>query len=652
MMSEEMPTSWKSLASSASSRLKGYVAQKDLRARNITLQRRLGVDTENGQSWKEWAGQKISNINKLSYNGSPGTEKIALFPGWAARRYLSDNHEKEGPFEVDVYISGFASVHRSQESASRSQKAFMSLAKSFASLPKLESEGRAEGSSGLASASTEELLGTIKLPPRPQDITEEFEVEALERQFQRLNQSQPSVDLSSLPSRSSSYDVQPPADRDSMTKLSGDLRKFHANLEARLQPFWSSVLANRLVNICLFPKPLNALDDPMSNGPIASQDVPTAADGSFQMRFTIRWEDMCQHPGALHIAFGESNVEHELIVAARLLPPPSPPSTSTAMDFVVPKPVSPIVTARIPLTHCPIRVISDIDDTIKHSDVPGGARSVFRNVFVKDLDDLVIPGMGQWYTRMWNKGVRFHYVSNGPFELLPVLGDFLNIAHLPPGSIKLKSYAGRSLFSGLLSAPAARKRNAVLDILDSFPHSRFILIGDTGEQDMELYAEFASQRPEQILAVFIRHAHNGEPLEDPTGSHPTGEIELRSAPPAYGTESGTMRASRRSTSGTYSTMYAVRTPTTSRKESSQANSDYFAYPLTDEPDSIAEKESSGSGSYFLSNPRTPSRLTEAERKQIELQMRVYSARAMIPKHIPFRVFRSPEDCVEMHQVLS
>ncbi|PBK65951.1 hypothetical protein ARMSODRAFT_960865 [Armillaria solidipes] len=650
-MSEEMPTSWKSLASSASSRLKGYIAQKDLRTRNINLQRRLGIDAENGQSWKEWAGQKISN--KLSSNGNQGTEKIALFPGWASRRYLSDNHD--GPFEVDVYISGFASVHRSQETASRSQKAFMSLAKSFASLPKLDSEDGAEDSLGLTSTSTEELLGTVKLPPRPQEITEEFEVEALERQFQRLNHSQSSVDMSRPPSRSSSYDAQPPTDRDSITKLSGDLRKFHANLEARLQPFWSSVLPGRLVNICLFPKPLNAVDDPTSNGPIASQDVSTAADGSFQIRFTIRWEDMCQHPGALHIAFGESNVEHELIATARLLPLPSPPGISPAMDLVVPKAVSPILTARIPLTYSPIRVISDIDDTIKYSDVPGGARSVFRNVFVKDLDDLIIPGMGQWYTKMWNKGVRFHYVSNGPFELLPVLGDFLNLAHLPQGSIKLKSYAGRSLFSGLLSAPAARKRNAVLDILDSFPHSRFILIGDTGEQDMELYTEFASQRPEQILAVFIRHAHNGEPLEDPTGSSPTGDIELRSAPPAYGSESGTMRASRRSTSGTFPTTYAVRTPTTPRKDSSQPNSDYFAYPLADEPDSIAEKESSGP--FFLSNSRTPStpsgsRLTEAERKKIELQMRVYSARAMIPKHIPFRVFRSPEDCVEIHQVLS
>lgn len=80
--------------------------------------------------------------------------------------------------------------------------------------------------------------------------------------------------------------------------------------------------------------------------------------------------------------------------------------------------------------------------------------------------------------------------SNGPFELLPVLAQFFGIAGLPPGSLKLKSYAGRSIFSGLVSAPASKKRAGVVEVLNSFEEdSHFILIGDSGEQDLELYAE-------------------------------------------------------------------------------------------------------------------------------------------------------------------
>ena len=57
------------------------------------------------------------------------------------------------------------------------------------------------------------------------------------------------------------------------------------------------------------------------------------------------------------------------------------------------------------------------------------------------------------------------------------------------GSINMKSYSGRSLFTGLLSRPATRKRAGLIDIMDAFPESKFLLIGDSGEQDLELYAE-------------------------------------------------------------------------------------------------------------------------------------------------------------------
>jgi phosphatidate phosphatase APP1 len=110
----------------------------------------------------------------------------------------------------------------------------------------------------------------------------------------------------------------------------------------------------------------------------------------------------------------------------------------------------------IPITHSPIRVISDIDDTVKLSNILGGARAIFQNVFVKDLKESIIPGMGEFYTKMWERGVRFHYVvsfrwfhdssfllaqevffflqSNGPFEILPIVNEFMRISGLPLGA--------------------------------------------------------------------------------------------------------------------------------------------------------------------------------------------------------------------------
>ena len=69
--------------------------------------------------------------------------------------------------------------------------------------------------------------------------------------------------------------------------------------------------------------------------------------------------------------------------------------------------------------HLRTRVISDIDDTIKMSDILSGARTVCRNMFACNLEDAIIPGIGEWYTNMWNEGVRFHYVVSISACLIP-----------------------------------------------------------------------------------------------------------------------------------------------------------------------------------------------------------------------------------------
>jgi hypothetical protein len=226
------------------------------------------------------------------------------------------------------------------------------------------------------------------------------------------------------------------------------IRRLHANLEHRLQPFWSSVLPNRIVRLHLFTCPPGSASEPNhsntsqsdkftfdpENGPLASQDVITGVDGSFQAKFRVKWDQLCHHPQGLHIAFGD-DVEHEVMVVAQLIPPanipvgvqnqtnfPPPSSASAAGTYdptipypqhhdQIPQPPKLLTSISvIPITHSPIRVISDIDDTIKLSNILSGARTVFRNVFVKELKDIVIPGMGEWYRGMWNRGIRFHYV--------------------------------------------------------------------------------------------------------------------------------------------------------------------------------------------------------------------------------------------------
>ncbi len=97
----------------------------------------------------------------------------------------------------------------------------------------------------------------------------------------------------------------------------------------------------------------------------------------------------------------------------------------------------------------------------------------------------------------------YHYVSNSPSNLWPVLSQFFNHHPFPGGfSIKvrrslpiasdreltknrhqLKYYGGGNLINGLFEPAGDRKRPGIVEVLDSFPRAKFILIGDSGEQE-------------------------------------------------------------------------------------------------------------------------------------------------------------------------
>ncbi|KAF2830134.1 hypothetical protein CC86DRAFT_345106 [Ophiobolus disseminans] len=156
-----------------------------------------------------------------------------------------------------------------------------------------------------------------------------------------------------------------------------------------------------------------------------------------------------------------------------------------------------------------ISVISDIDDTIKHSAISSGAREIFRNAFIRDLGDLTIDGVREWYSAMADLGVKFHYVSNSPWQLFPVISKYFALAGLPPGSFHLKQYSG--MLQGIFEPVAERKKSTLDKIARDFPERNFILIGDSGEADLEVYTDFVLENPGRVAAVFIRDVTTSEP---------------------------------------------------------------------------------------------------------------------------------------------
>ena len=149
-----------------------------------------------------------------------------------------------------------------------------------------------------------------------------------------------------------------------------------------------------------------------------------------------------------------------------------------------------------------VSLISDVDDTIKKSNISGGAKEIFRNTFVHSLGDLTIDGVKEWYNDMHQLGVSIHYCSNSPWQLYPVLASYFKLVGLPPGSLHLKQYTG--MLQGIFEPVAERKKSTLERLLRDFPERKFLLVGDSGEADLEVYTELAIANPGRILAIFIR----------------------------------------------------------------------------------------------------------------------------------------------------
>jgi hypothetical protein len=159
-----------------------------------------------------------------------------------------------------------------------------------------------------------------------------------------------------------------------------------------------------------------------------------------------------------------------------------------------------------------ISVISDIDDTIKISEV-ADRRALLMNTFARPFQ--AVAGMAVLY-KSWEKaGAQFHYVSASPWQLYPPLAEFQEANGFPTGTFHLKEFRwkDRSFFD-LFDSPEKYKLGVIEPLLRRFPNRRFILVGDSGEKDPEIYGTLVRKYPKQIDRIFIRDV-TGEAADTP-----------------------------------------------------------------------------------------------------------------------------------------
>ncbi len=142
-------------------------------------------------------------------------------------------------------------------------------------------------------------------------------------------------------------------------------------------------------------------------------------------------------------------------------------------------------------------VVSDIDDTILETGVQRVGRMVRQTFTGSALTRTPFPGAAELYRDLAAGTNPVFYVSSSPWNLHAFLLAFLRHRGFPLGPVLLRDLLGGA------TGPE-QKPGRIQEVLDLHPRLRFVLIGDSGEKDPEIYAEVVRTNPGRILAVYIR----------------------------------------------------------------------------------------------------------------------------------------------------
>ena len=155
-------------------------------------------------------------------------------------------------------------------------------------------------------------------------------------------------------------------------------------------------------------------------------------------------------------------------------------------------------------------VISDIDDTVLRSDATHLLRMA-RNVFLGNARTrLPFPGVAALYRALFAgvSGSEMNpllYVSSSPWNLYDLLSQFFNLQGIPIGPLLFLRDWGLTRDELLPIHHREYKLGVVRKMLEFYNHLPFVLVGDSGQEDPEIYAQVVRENPQRILAVYIRN---------------------------------------------------------------------------------------------------------------------------------------------------
>jgi phosphatidate phosphatase APP1 len=179
-------------------------------------------------------------------------------------------------------------------------------------------------------------------------------------------------------------------------------------------------------------------------------------------------------------------------------------------------------------------IVSDIDDTVLSTYLPRPLLAAYNTFVAREEARRPVHGMAHLYQRLLadHPDAPTVYVSTGAWNTAPTLRRFLHRHGLPDGPLLLTDWGPTN--TGWFRSGQEHKRACLESLVADFPRIRWLLVGDDGQHDPAIYADFARAHPQRVWAIAIRelpmteqvlaHGTPGALADGEAAQHPVPEV--------------------------------------------------------------------------------------------------------------------------------
>jgi len=164
----------------------------------------------------------------------------------------------------------------------------------------------------------------------------------------------------------------------------------------------------------------------------------------------------------------------------------------------------------LPTKRVELGIISDVDDTVLLSGVTHKTKMIKELFFKNYKQRVAIADMAKYYTKILSKtkNKTIFFISGSPNQLHNSIEKFLNYNGFPKHILITKKIHGKESYS--LFKQQNYKLKQIEKLIKIYPNIKWLLYGDSGEKDREIYLKLAQKYSKNIKAIYIRDVNSGK----------------------------------------------------------------------------------------------------------------------------------------------